>query len=197
MVGTIASTAGVTTFAIGGAKGILAGYQTYASPYTSLTEAGRKLKRVRSRLQGLSPKRREEIEIATQSESPDDSSLKALEGKLEDLTDMHCRLSKRIEETTFKERHFPYSEFRYHLSRFEEHAKGLLNDTLKTTVPDVDDLMFSPENSRRATSTFNPENSTQAMERSSRSRSTEHQETALESFLDLGGIPLSCMGRMV
>jgi hypothetical protein len=84
MVGTIASTAGVTTFAIGGAKGILAGYQTYASPYTFLTGAERKLERVRSRLQGLSPKRREEIEIATRSESFNDSSLEALEGKLEE-----------------------------------------------------------------------------------------------------------------
>ena len=81
-VGTIASTAGVTTVAIGGAKTALAGYQTYASPYTSLTETGRKLKRVRSRLHGLSPKRREEIEIATRSESF--TSLKALEGKLEE-----------------------------------------------------------------------------------------------------------------
>lgn len=44
--------------------------------------------------------------------------------------DMHCRLSKRIEETTFTERHFPYSEFRFKLSIFEAHAKALLNDTL-------------------------------------------------------------------
>ena len=46
------------------------------------------------------------------------------------LMDMHCRLSKRIEETTFTERHFPYSEFRFKLSIFEAHAKALLNDTL-------------------------------------------------------------------
>lgn len=84
MVGTIASTASVTTIAIGGAKGIVAGYRTYASPYTSLAVAEKKLKRVRSRLQGLSPKRREEIEIATQSESPNFSSLENLEGKLEE-----------------------------------------------------------------------------------------------------------------
>ena len=84
MVGTIASTAGVTTFAIGGAKGIIAGYQAYASPYTSLMEAERRLERVRSRLQGLSPKRREEIEIATRSESPDCSSLEILEERLEE-----------------------------------------------------------------------------------------------------------------
>ena len=84
MVGTIASTAGVTTFAIGGAKGILAGYQTYASPYTSLTEVEKRLERVRSRLQGLSPKRREEIEIATRSESFTGSSLESLEEELEE-----------------------------------------------------------------------------------------------------------------
>ena len=82
-VGNIASTAGVTTFAIGGAKGIIAGYQTYVSPYTSLTEAERKLERVKSRLQGLSPKRREEIEIAIRSGSLNCSSLDTLEKKLE------------------------------------------------------------------------------------------------------------------
>ncbi len=127
---------------------------------------------------------------------------------------MHCRLSKRIEESTFTERHFPYSEFRLHLSRFEEHARALLNDTLvnsairlvlrsslilsvvlqKTTVPGVDDLMFNPENSRRAMnrpssseSTFNPESSRRAMERSSSSKSTEDWKTARKSFSDLGG----------
>jgi hypothetical protein len=83
-VGTIASTAGVTTFAIGGAKGIIAGYQTYASPHTCLAESERRLERVRSRLQGLSPKRREEIEIAARSESFNGSSLEYLEGDLEE-----------------------------------------------------------------------------------------------------------------
>jgi hypothetical protein len=84
MVGTIASTAGITTFGIGTASGILAGYKTYASPYTSLMEAERRLERVRSRLQGLSSKRREEIEIATRSESFDGSSLETLEAKLDE-----------------------------------------------------------------------------------------------------------------
>lgn len=83
-VGTVASTAGVTTFAIGGVKGIIAGYQTYASPYTSLTGAERRLKRVKSRLQGLSPKRREEIEIATRNGSFNGSSLETLEERLEE-----------------------------------------------------------------------------------------------------------------
>ncbi|KAN0108953.1 hypothetical protein V8E52_009736 [Russula decolorans] len=213
VVGAVASTAGVTTFAIGGAKGIVAGYQTYASPYTSLTEAGRKLKRVRSRLQGLSPKRREEIEIATRSESFNDSSLEVLEGELENLTDMHCRLSKRIEETTFRERYFPYSEFRSNLKNFERHARALLNDTLKTTVPCIDDIEFKPENSTWGTkrpsssesipensrcttersssskSKFNPENSTPAMERPSCSESAGYV-TARESFSDIGGVLL-------
>jgi hypothetical protein len=84
VVGAVASTAGVTTFVIGGAKGIAAGYQTYASPYTCLTEAERKLKRVRSRLQELSPKQREEIEIATRSESFTGLSLESLEERLEE-----------------------------------------------------------------------------------------------------------------
>lgn len=173
MVGTIASTAGVTTVAIGGAKTILAGYRTYASPYTSLTEAKKKLETVRSQLQRLSPKRREEIEIATRGESFNGSSLESLEEELENLTDMHCRLSKRIRESTFTERHFPYSEFRGKLSRFEDLAMELLNDTMKTTVPCVDDLEFKPESLRRATS------------RPSSSESTSNP--------DLGGIPLSRM----
>jgi hypothetical protein len=132
------------------------------------------------------------------------------------LTNMLCRLSKRIEESPFTERHFPYSEFRVKLSRFERYAKALLNDTLvnslillvlrpkliisvvlqKTTVPCVDDLTFEPENSRRATerpcstkSTSNPlaENSTRAKERSSSSELREDWKTARESFSDLGG----------
>jgi len=165
-VGTIASTAGVTTFAIGGAKSIAAVYRNFASPYTTLTESGRKLKRVRSRLQGLSPKRREEIDIAARSDSFNDSSLEILEGKLEILMDMHCRLSKRIEETTFTELRFPYSEFRDNLSTFENLARDLLNDTWKTTVPCIDDMKFKPENWKRtmerpssseSTSAFMPE----------------------------------------
>jgi hypothetical protein len=83
-VGTIASTAGVTTVAIGGAKTALAGYRTYASPYTSLTEAEKNLETVRLQLQRLSPKRREEIEIATRSGSFDGSSLETLEEDLQE-----------------------------------------------------------------------------------------------------------------
>jgi hypothetical protein len=79
-VGTLASTAGVTTFAIGGARGIL----DYASPYTFLTHAEGKLERIKARLQELSPKRREEIEIATRSESFNGSSLETLEKRLEE-----------------------------------------------------------------------------------------------------------------
>ncbi len=83
MIGTIANTAGVTTLAIGGAQGVAALYRTYGSPYTSLTESERKLKRVRSRLQGLSPQRREQINIAIQSKSSDCVSLEDLEDQLE------------------------------------------------------------------------------------------------------------------
>jgi hypothetical protein len=82
-IGNIASTAGLTTFAMCTAKGIIAGYQTYASPYASLTESKRKLKRVRSQLQGLSPQRREQINIAMQSNSSDCMSLEDLEDQLE------------------------------------------------------------------------------------------------------------------
>jgi len=83
-VGDIASTAGITTCAIGGVKAVIAGYRTYGSPYTPLTEAERRLERVKSRLKGLSRKRREEIEIATRSESFDGISLEALEARLEE-----------------------------------------------------------------------------------------------------------------
>ena len=82
-VETIASAAGLTSFAISGAKGVAEGHQAYASPYTSLKDTEGKLKRVRSRLQELSPNRREEIEIATRSESFTGSSLETLERELE------------------------------------------------------------------------------------------------------------------
>ena len=78
-----ASAASLTTFAVGGAKTVLAGYQTFASPCTSLTESEKKLKRVRSQLQRLSPKRREEIEIAIRNNATDCKSLKDLEEQLD------------------------------------------------------------------------------------------------------------------
>lgn len=40
----------------------------------------------------------------------------------------------QIEDTTFTERHFPYSEFRVQLSSFERRAKALLNDTLVNSL---------------------------------------------------------------
>ena len=82
-IGNVANTAGVTTVAIGTAQGVAAIYRTYGSPYTSLTESERKLKRVRSRLQGLSPQRREQINIAIQSNPSDCMSLEDLEDQLE------------------------------------------------------------------------------------------------------------------
>jgi hypothetical protein len=83
-IGNIASTTGITVVAYSGVKGVVAGYQAYTSaPHTSLTESERKLKRVRSRLHGLSPQRREEIESATLNESPNCTSLRGLEVTLE------------------------------------------------------------------------------------------------------------------
>ncbi|KAH9998580.1 hypothetical protein BJV77DRAFT_1147793 [Russula vinacea] len=142
-----ASAASLTTFAVGGAKTVLAGYQTFASPCTSLTESEKKLKRVRSQLQRLSPKRREEIEIAIRSNATDCKSLKDLEEQLDGLLDMFCRLSMRYEESTFAERHFPYSQFRNRVSKLEHLAKALLNDTLTTIVPYIDDIGFDPKKS--------------------------------------------------
>lgn len=68
---------------IGGVNSVVAGYRAYASPYTFLTESERKLKRVKSKLEGLSDQRRDEIEIATRSKGPNCKCLKDLEGKLQ------------------------------------------------------------------------------------------------------------------
>jgi hypothetical protein len=46
------------------------------------------------------------------------------------LMDMHCRLSKRYDEVTLRDRHNPYSEFRQNVSKLVSDARGLLNDTL-------------------------------------------------------------------
>ena len=189
-----ATTAGITTVAYSGAKGVIASYQTYASPTTSLTQSEKKLERVRSRLQELSPRRREEIEIVIRSNASDCRSLKDLEEQLDgcvlridavsfgskftagvsSLLDMFCRLSKRYEEATFAERHFPYSQFRNRVSKLEHLAKALLNDTLvkflkqfifqfeshytvvlqKTTVPFVDDIEYDPTSGSRSLDAF-------------------------------------------
>lgn len=143
VINNLASMAGLTSFAISGAK---AGYQTYASPYTSLVESERKLERVRSRLQGLSPQRREEIEIATRSRASNCKGLKDLEDQLQELMYMYDVLSKGYGEVTFAERHLPYSKFRKDVSALQDEASELLNDTLTTTVPYLMDKVFSLEN---------------------------------------------------
>lgn len=83
-IGNVASTTGLSAIAYSGVKGVVAGYQAYASPDTSLIESGRKLKRVKSRLQGLSPQRREEIEIATRSQDTGCKTLENLEDQLDE-----------------------------------------------------------------------------------------------------------------
>jgi hypothetical protein len=147
-LGNIANTTAITTAAYSGVQFVLAGYR-YASPYTTLAESEKKLKRVKSRLQGLSPRRREEIETASQGKD-DSKSLELLEEQLDEcvllvdvfsfsnskftvgvpsLVNMYCRLSKRCDEARFPERHNPYSEFRIQVSGLEQSAKALLNDT--------------------------------------------------------------------
>jgi hypothetical protein len=81
--GNIATATGITAFALTGASGAVAGYQSCNSASHSLTESERKLERVRSRLKGLSPQRREEIE-ATQGNASGCKSLKDLEEQLEE-----------------------------------------------------------------------------------------------------------------
>ena len=151
-INNLANVAGITGFDISGEKGVVAGYQAYASPYTSLVESERKLKRVKSRLQGLSPQRREEIEIATRSRASNCKSLNDLEKQLQEcvlliiiyafsfefkfmvgfirLMDMYDVLSKGYGEVTFAERHLPYSEFRKDVWSIQSDASVLLNDTL-------------------------------------------------------------------
>lgn len=75
----------------------------------------------------------------------------------------------RYDESTFAERHFPYSQFRNRVSKLEHLAKALLNDTLveflirlifqskshytiviqTTIVPSIDDIGFDPKYSMR------------------------------------------------
>jgi len=133
MAGNVATFAGLYLFTTSGAEAINNTYQAIASPYTSLTESEKKLKRVKSRLQGLSVKQREEIEA---------KSIEDLEQALEDLLDVHCRLSNRYDDANVWERHRPFSQLRRRVAEFEINAKGLLHDTLKTTVPCIDNINF-------------------------------------------------------
>lgn len=81
-IGNLANIAGLTSFAVTGAKGAIAGYQAYGSPYTSITETERILEKIKSRLLGLSDQRRNEIEIAAQG-NPNCKTLKDIEGQLQ------------------------------------------------------------------------------------------------------------------
>ncbi|KAF8484115.1 hypothetical protein F5888DRAFT_1641216, partial [Russula emetica] len=143
LINNLANIAGITSFA---AQGVVAGYQAYASSYTSLTESERTLERVRSRLQGLSPQQREEIEIATRNSAYNRKSLKAIEKELQELMNKYCVLIKEYGEVTFAERHLPFSEFRKEVSDLECEASILFKDTLTTTVPSSMDKGSSPEN---------------------------------------------------
>lgn len=146
--GNIVNTAGITGLALTSAKFVTERYQAYASPCTSLAESERKLERVRSRLKGLSPQRREEIE--SQCRVSNCKSLKDLEEDLDlcvllimpspfqiqihdrvsSLMDTYYRLSKGCDKMTFMERHIPYSEFREHVRKLDDDTSVLFNDTL-------------------------------------------------------------------
>jgi len=143
------NTAGLTGFAISGATSVLAGYQAFASPYSSLANSERKLERVRLRLKELSPQRREEID--SQCRASNRKSLKDLEEELESLMDTYYRLSKGGDEMTFVKRHIPFSEFRQHVRKLDHDTRELFNDTLTTTVPHLDDMGFDPQNPGLAT----------------------------------------------
>lgn len=149
IIGNVATTTGLTACAYSGVKGVIAGYQRYA-PSTSLAESEKRLIRVESRINGLSPERRMEIEIATRNGSPDCTSLEGLEVQLQmyvllidaislsnlnlqwesSLMDTCCRLNKRYDKAKLVECHNPYSDFRILVSKLESDARDLLNDTL-------------------------------------------------------------------
>lgn len=81
-VASIANTAGITGFALTGVQGAIAYYRASISPNASLAKSERILIRVRSRLQGLTPQQREEIEIAARSVSSEFTSMEQLEKQL-------------------------------------------------------------------------------------------------------------------
>lgn len=84
VLGNIATTTGITAVAYTSINGAVAGYQACNSASNSLTESERKLERVRSRLKGLSPQRRDEIEATQGNASAGCKSLKDLEEQLEE-----------------------------------------------------------------------------------------------------------------
>jgi len=131
----------------GTAKAVYDTYQAHGSPQASLENSGRKLEKIRLRLQGLSPQRREEIEVATQLGTfgnENSRTLADIEKELQDLSDTLCRLNKRYERASWRERYLPFTQFRSLVATLEVKVKTLLNDTWNTTVPYVDDIEFDP-----------------------------------------------------
>jgi hypothetical protein len=97
-LGNFVNSAGALGFAVTGATSILAGYQAYASPYALLAESERELERVRSRLQGLSPQRREEIDA--QCRISNCKSLKDLEEDLDMCVLLNDEISRSNSNTS-------------------------------------------------------------------------------------------------
>jgi len=145
VVGNISNLSGVTGVFVGG--GIASIYQSYCSPSASLKQSEIILNDIKSRLESLSPRRREQIQAALQSETSlqeGPKSLEDLEKLLEDLFDLHTRLTKRYDEVPFIESHRPFTTFRRRLEVLKVRATVLRNDTRKTTVPFIDDIEFDP-----------------------------------------------------
>jgi len=145
VIGNVSDIAGVATVVYGGAQSVAAGYKAFYSPYTSLQESEKKLDKIRRRLEGLSEARRNEIEIeiAARSQSLNGEAPKGidtLELDLEILSDALCRLTKHYQEAGYMERHLPHSMLRAHVGRLNTKVKTLLDDTMTTTVPFVDDI---------------------------------------------------------
>ena len=148
ILGNIVNTAGVTGFAITGATTVLAGYQTYVSPYASLAESERKLDKVQSRLQELTPQQREEIDA--RSRASGSKGLTVLEkelikyvllndavsfqiqthGWVSSLRYKFYRLSMGCDEMSFMERHIPFSQLRERVRQLVNHSRALFKDTL-------------------------------------------------------------------
>jgi len=142
---SIGSVTGLTS----GIQGIVQNYQAYISePTASLVESERrlerKLKMVESRLQGLSPQRRAEIEIANRNNYVGAKSVEDLEDFIPFLMEAYYGLFEAKAKSMM-----PFSEARRHVHwqrdvrKLESDVTRLFNDTVRMTGPMTE---FDPEN---------------------------------------------------
>jgi hypothetical protein len=133
-------------------KGVYDVYQFHGSPNASLENSRKRLDKVRSRLQEITPQRREEFEIAARMNTSNGGTIKSIENleeQLEEcvlltracdfkfkftvhvssLSDTLCRLTKWYEHASVLDRHLPCTQYRLRVVNFENKVKALLDDT--------------------------------------------------------------------